>query len=133
MRRALACLVLSTLASCAEQPNASAQPSTRMEAVDASNEELKGSVRLDSLDAASAWSLANDTRLVAYAVPHGEGVAWVMPGLRCPKEAFAAATKVEIGAAFPESATLAGALFAHNRRVAKNPDNAGDCVNSPGA
>ncbi|WIY69022.1 hypothetical protein KB221_13170 [Aquidulcibacter paucihalophilus] len=132
MRRALPYIVFLALASCGEQPEADAQPSTRMDAVDASSDELEGLVRLDSLDAASSLSLANDTRLVAYASPHGEGVAWVMPGLRCPKEAFAAAKKVEIGAAFPESATLAGALFAHNRRVAKNPDNAGDCVNSPG-
>lgn len=118
------------LASCSEQPRPDARQIVRTEAVDAKAEELEGLTRLENLDAASSWSLLNDGQLVAYASPHSEGIAWVMPGLRCPSETFAAATKVEIGVSHPDSATLARALAAHNRRVANNPSHKGECLAS---
>lgn len=125
--------MLLALAACSDQAKPDAQPLARTEAVAASAEEMDGLIRLEGLDATLSWSSANDSQLVAYASPYSEGIAWVMPGLRCPSRTFATATKVEIGVSFPDSATLAEALAAHNRRVANKPDHSGECLASPTA
>lgn len=133
MRRALLSLMLLALASCSDGAKPDAQPLARTEPVGASTDDVGGLIRLESLEATLSWSSANESQLVAYATPYSEGIAWVMPGLCCPSRTFATATKVEIRVPFPESATLAEALAAHNRRVANTPDHGGECLASPKA
>lgn len=127
MRRVLLFL-LAALTSCDNRPSPDTQPSALTGVVDANPHELDGLIRLESLDAALSWSSANDHRFVVYASPWSEGIMWEMPGLRCPSETFASATKVEIGVTFPESATLARALAVHNQRLASKRGKAGTCA-----